>query len=90
MRRMQEEEDAANRARLAMLEQVIREHILIPPKFARYPQVEEVLWRTVQRALIGEVEIDEALTEMRKQISEIVGADQHSVEAPPINAQRHR
>ena len=72
MRQMQAEADAANRARLAMLETVIAEHILIPPKFARYPQVEEVLWRTVQRAIIGEVAINDALSHMTRQISQIV------------------
>lgn len=74
MKQVQSEADEANRARLAMLEKVIADHILIPPKFARYPEVEEVLWRTVQRAFIGEMEIDDALKHMTKQITEIVGA----------------
>ena len=72
MKQMQGEADEANRARLAMLEKVIAEHILIPPKFARYPEVEEILWRTVQRAFLGEIEIDDALRSMTEQISQIV------------------
>ena len=72
MQQMQSEADDANRERLAMLETVIAEHILIPPKFARYPEVEEILWRTVQRAIIGELAIDEALRNMREQIGQIV------------------
>jgi multiple sugar transport system substrate-binding protein len=72
MKQMQSEADEANRARLAMLEKVIAEHILIPPKFARYPEVEEVLWRTVQRAFLSEMEIDDALRHMTEQISQIV------------------
>lgn len=72
MKQMQGEADEANRARLAMLEKVIAEHILIPPKFARYPKVEEVLWRTVQRAFLGEAEIDDALRSMTQQIGQIV------------------
>jgi len=75
MQQMQSEADLANSARLAMLENVISDHILIPPKFARYPDVEEVLWRTVQRAIVGEIEIDDALKHMREQISEIVAED---------------
>ena len=76
MRQMQSEADEANRARLAMLERVIADHILVPPKFARYPEVEEVLWRTVQRAFTGEMSIDDALGHMRQQIKEIVkGSD---------------
>ena len=72
IKQMQGEADEANRARLAMLEKVIAEHILIPPKFARYPEVEEVLWRTVQRAFLGEIEVDDALHSMTEQISAIV------------------
>ena len=75
MRQMQNETDDIDRERLAMLDQVIQNHILIPPKFARYPQVEEVLWQTVQRAIIGKVEIKPALTSMRRQIERIVRAD---------------
>ena len=75
MEQMKGEADAANRERLEMLETVISEHILIPPKFARYPQVEEVLWRTVQRAFLNEVSVDDALSQMREQISQIVGSD---------------
>jgi multiple sugar transport system substrate-binding protein len=72
MGRMQDEADADNRARLAMLDKVISDHILIPPKFALYPQVEEVLWRTVQSAIVGHVEVDAALSYMRRQIQQIV------------------
>ncbi|PYS47069.1 MAG: ABC transporter substrate-binding protein [Acidobacteria bacterium] len=75
MRQMQMEADDANRARLAMLEEVIAKHILIPPKFARYPEVEEVLWRTVQQAILNQVSVDDALKQMREQISRIVQGD---------------
>jgi hypothetical protein len=36
--------------------------------------VEEVLWRTVQRAFLGEMEMDDALKHMTEQISQIVRA----------------
>ena len=75
MKQMQREADDANRARLAMLEKVIAEHILIPPKFARYPEIEEVLWRTVQSAYLGEIGIDDALKSMTNQVSQIVAGD---------------
>ena len=71
MRQMQNEVDADNRARLGLLEKVITEHILIPPKFANYPQVEEVLWHTVQRAYLGEIEIDDALSHMTNEMKRI-------------------
>lgn len=72
MRTMQHEADPENRTRLAMLEEVIAGHILIPPKLGRYPEVEEVLWHTVQRAMIGELEIDAALRQMTDGIARIV------------------
>lgn len=75
MKQMQGEADEANHARLAMLEKVIAEHILIPPKFARYPEIEEVLWRTLQRSFLGEIEIEDALESMTAQVSEIVRGD---------------
>jgi multiple sugar transport system substrate-binding protein len=75
MWRMKEEADDANRARLALLERVIAEDILVPPKFASYPRVEEVLWRTVQRAFVGDVSVDEALGEMRRKIERVVAGE---------------
>ena len=75
MQKMQAEADDANRERLGMLDNVIQKHILIPPKFARYPDVEEVLWRTVRKAIVGQIPVDAALTDMRKQIENIVRPD---------------
>jgi multiple sugar transport system substrate-binding protein len=72
MRQVQSESDEQNRARLSMLEEVIAGHILVPPKFARYPQVEDVLWHAVQRAVVGELPVEEALAHMTGQIGRIV------------------
>jgi multiple sugar transport system substrate-binding protein len=91
MQKMQAEADNANRERLAMLETVIAEHILIPPKFARYPEVEEILWRTVQRAIIGEIPVKMALRNMREQISQIVQLERKSqVQAADTNGNGRR
>lgn len=79
MRRMQTESDASERARLAMIEEVVDEHILVPPKFAQYPEVEEVLWRTVQSAFVGELTIEDALAHMTGQIREIVKGEREVV-----------
>ncbi|MEK6322157.1 MAG: extracellular solute-binding protein [Acidobacteriota bacterium] len=78
MRHMQSEADPANRGRLAMLENVIAEHILIPPKFARYPEVEEVLWRTVQRVIVNQLGVDEGLRLMKEQIKRIVAGGERA------------
>lgn len=75
MTQMQSEADSANRDRLAMLDKVIAEHMLIPPKFARYPEVEEVLWRTVQRVMLNQLGIDDGLRLMTEQIREIMEGD---------------
>jgi multiple sugar transport system substrate-binding protein len=72
MAKIQAESSPKDRARWQALEQVISEHTLIPPKFARYPEVEEVLWRTVQKAMTGALGVDEALKEMTGEISRIV------------------
>ena len=78
MRKMQSEADPANRGRLRMLDKVIAEHILIPPKFARYPEVEAVLWRTVQRVIVSQLDVDEGLHLMRDQIKVIVEGGQRA------------
>jgi multiple sugar transport system substrate-binding protein len=75
MRQVQSESDEQNRARLSMLEEVIAGHILVPPKFARYPQVEDVLWHAVRRAVVGELSIEEALAHMTNQIGHIIKGD---------------
>ena len=72
MSRMQRDADEANRSRLAMLDDVIAKHILIPPKFSSYPEVESVLWRTVQSAIVGKMTVDDALRSMRQQIEQVV------------------
>jgi ABC-type glycerol-3-phosphate transport system substrate-binding protein len=72
MKRMRVEADEANQSRLAMLEDVIAKHILIPPKFAAYPEVESVLWRTVQSAIVGQMTVDDALESITQQIKQIV------------------
>lgn len=75
MKQVQRETDPSNRARLKMLEEVIAEHMLIPPKFAKYPEVEEVLWRTVQRVMVNQLAVGDGLRLMRDQIRQIVESE---------------
>jgi multiple sugar transport system substrate-binding protein len=74
MRRIQAEAQSAGQpgaqARWRTLEAAIG-GVVIPPKLARYPEIEEVLWKTVQGAMVGRLTIDAALRRMTEQISEI-------------------
>ena len=72
MRQVQAEAQPADRARWHRLEAVIGADIIIPPKFARYPEVEEILWKTVQAAMTGQISVDGALRQMTSQIRAIM------------------
>lgn len=74
MQRIQAEASGGELARWQTLEAAI-EGVVIPPKFARYPQVEEVLWQTVQAAMMGKLSIDAALGQMTDQIRAIVAGE---------------
>ena len=54
--------------RWALLEQVIANDLLVPPGLTYYPDLEEIIWRTVQKAMTGEIGIETALTEMEKRM----------------------
>jgi multiple sugar transport system substrate-binding protein len=76
MTEIKAESTTGERERWETLEYVIREQIIIPPKFAQYPVVEDVLWTTVQGAIIGQLDIDSALHDMTARIRAIV-RDEH-------------
>ncbi len=71
MASIQQESSPCELARWRLLEMVIRDHILVPPKFSAYPEAEEVLWRAVQRAMTGRLAIDDALQFVSEQIAAI-------------------
>ncbi len=60
-----------NAQRLLALEETINRYLIIPPKFARYPQVEDILWQGVQLAMTGRCTAREALALMEKQVEEV-------------------
>ena len=80
MLQIQSEADDRNRERLSLLEDVIADHILVPPKFGRYPEVEDILWHTVQKAFTGELQVDEALHRMTEEIKLIVSRSAHAAD----------
>ncbi len=58
--------------RLTLLGRSIQSHLIIPPKLPYYPRIEEILWRIVQSAMLGEVGISAALREIEERIAECV------------------
>ena len=59
--------------RMEALEETVTRYAMIPPKFPRYPLVEDVLWVGVQRALTGVSTPREALTMMEQRVREVLG-----------------
>ena len=58
--------------RLALLEETIQNHMLTFPKFAAYPQVEEVCAETLQAAIRGQVMLPRALEYMEQQVRDVL------------------
>lgn len=58
--------------RLNMLEQTVNESLLIPPKFARYPLVEDVLWKFLQDGFTGKSDVKEVLKKAADKIGQIL------------------
>jgi ABC-type glycerol-3-phosphate transport system substrate-binding protein len=53
-----------------LLDIVIGNDMLIPPKFSYYPEIEDILWRTVRSAMTGETGIEGALAQLEGRICE--------------------
>jgi multiple sugar transport system substrate-binding protein len=58
--------------RMAVLEETITHHAMIPPKFAKYPLIEDILWSGVQDAITGKQTPKEALLFMEKRVREVL------------------
>ncbi len=74
--RQKAETDSGSRAgrRLALLEQTVAKHMLLPPRFPKYPAVEEALWTSLQRGFTGEWSVDDALHHAAAEMEKIVAA----------------
>jgi multiple sugar transport system substrate-binding protein len=66
--------DASERdaRRMAALEQTINHYAMIPPKFAKYPLIEDILWIGVQEAITGKQTPKECLFLMEKKVQEVL------------------
>ena len=58
--------------RLIMLEETVQQHMLIPPKFARYPEVEDALWMSLQKGYTGKISVKESLEEAASKTRQIL------------------
>jgi len=81
MRRIQSEATGRARRRWKALERVIQKHVLIPPKLAYYPRIEEVIWTTVQQCFTGQRSISDALAHIARHIESIV--ETHAPDSNP-------
>jgi multiple sugar transport system substrate-binding protein len=58
--------------RMAALEETINHYAMIPPKFAKYPLIEDILWIGVQEAITGKRTLKECLLLMEKEVQEVL------------------
>lgn len=58
--------------RMAALQETIERYAMIPPKFARYPLVEDALWVGVQQAITGAQTPRDALAAMERQVEQVL------------------
>ena len=55
-----------------MLEETVANFMLIPPKLAKYPAIEDALWINLQKGYKGECSVKDALTQAAEKINQIL------------------
>ena len=58
--------------RMGALEETITQYAMVPPKFAKYPFIEDILWSGVQEAMTGKCTPREALLMMETKVREVL------------------
>jgi multiple sugar transport system substrate-binding protein len=58
--------------RMNALEETITHYAMIPPKFAEYPFIEDILWAGVQEAITGKQSPKESLRLMEQKVKEVL------------------
>lgn len=58
--------------RMAVLEETVTQYAMVPPKFAKYPLIEDILWSGVQEAMTGKHTAKETLLSMEKKVREVL------------------
>jgi maltose-binding protein MalE len=57
---------------MAALEETITLYAMVPPKFAQYPLIEDILASGVQEAMTGKCTVQEALLLMENKVREVL------------------
>ena len=70
LEQIRSEAPAAESERWRLLDCVIAEDVLFPPSIPYYPEIEDLLWRTVRSAMTDEMGIPAALDAMERGIAE--------------------
>src|SRR5262249_26856116 len=65
--------DGRQAHRLGLLARTADEALIIPPKFAAYPDCEDAIWHALQRAMSGELSPAAAVREAAETIRRVVG-----------------
>jgi multiple sugar transport system substrate-binding protein len=71
--------DAAEAHRWELLTRT-QDAMIIPPRFAAYPDCEDALWRAIQRAMIGEVSPKEAVHDGARRIEALLDNERISAQ----------
>ncbi len=58
--------------RMAVLEETVTQYAMVPPKFAKYPFIEDILWSGVQEAMTGRQTTKEVLLVMENKVREVL------------------
>lgn len=72
MEEQQRDASAEDAERLALLGRSIESDLIVPPKLPYYPRIEDILWRNVRAAILGEVPIRQTLATIEERIAECV------------------
>jgi multiple sugar transport system substrate-binding protein len=63
---------ARDAKRMTALEETITHYAMVPPKFAKYPFIEDILWAGVQEAMTGKQSAKESLLLMERKVQEVL------------------
>ena len=60
--------------RLQLLEQTMNSHMLLPPRFSKYPGVEEALWTSLRKGITGDWSVDDTLHHAASEMEKVLGS----------------